>query len=60
MYGSRTINDEIIEINKSDLTLGKNGDCFIYVWGFPGPDVNIYDFKEYGETWAFSKDEIKE
>lgn len=52
--------DEIIEINKNNLILGKNGDCFIYIWGFPGPDGNIYKFEDYGRTWAFTKEEIKE
>lgn len=50
--------DEIIEIEKSNLRLGKNKNCFIFVWGWPGPDANIYYFKDYGRTWAFSPGEI--
>ena len=68
MYGLPYVNvagggkrpDKIIEIDKSSLILGKNKDCFVYVWGWPGPDSNIYRFSDYGVTWAYSKDEIED
>ena len=70
MYGQPYINvvsagktekrpDEIIRIEKSALKLSKNNDCFIYVWGWPGPDYNTYWFSDYGKTWAFSEEEIE-
>ena len=49
---------EIISINKNDLKISKFGDSFIYIWGWPGPDYNIYYFKDYGYTWAFDKEEL--
>jgi hypothetical protein len=65
MYGNRYINtnngkvpDKIIEIDKKSLKLSSG--CFIYVWGYPGPDANTYYFKDYGETWAFSEKEIRQ
>jgi hypothetical protein len=66
MYGHKYINtfdkglipDKIIKINKKDLQLGIKNDCFVYVWGYPGPDANIYKFEDYGETWAFTKKEL--
>lgn len=67
MYGQPYINtnrgkekDQIIEIPKKQIQLGKDGDCLIYIWGWPGPDGNIYKFKDYSITWAFSKEEINE
>ena len=28
------------------------------MWGWPGPDYNVYSFKDYGYTWAFNKKEL--
>jgi len=49
--------DEIIFIRDNSLRMSSIG--LVYVWGFPGPDCNMYYYKDYGITWAFSKDEIK-
>ena len=64
MYGQPYINtgveykwDKIIKIKTSDLIIGKNS--LVYVWGFPGPDANIYYFSDYGITWAFDRSKIK-
>lgn len=57
MYGNKW--DEIIEINKKEIKFCKNEDAFYYVWGWPGPDVNIYYFKDYGITWAFNMEDFK-
>ena len=51
--------DEIIRIDKKELKIGINGDCFIYRWGWPGPDINLYYFKDYGKTWAFNMKDFK-
>jgi hypothetical protein len=56
-YGDHEEADRIIEIPTKDLQIS-NG-YMTYVWGFPGPDFNIYDFNDYGETWAFSREEIR-
>jgi len=40
------------------LTISKQGDCLIFVWGWPGPDVNFYEFKDYGITWSFIKEDL--
>lgn len=50
--------DKIVAISKSAVRLGINNNCLIYIWGWPGPDANIYKFADYGVTWAFSKREI--
>lgn len=50
--------DEIIEIPTS-LISGWGDEGFCFVWGYPGPDYNVYLYKDYGKTWAFSKDEIE-
>lgn len=63
MYGYRSENipleEDITFIPKDCLQIGKYKDCFIYVWGWPGPDANIYDFKDYGKTWSFNKKDLK-
>ena len=51
--------DRVIEISKSKLELTKNNDGFIFIWGMPGPDYNIYWFKDYGITWAFELKDFK-
>lgn len=38
--------------------LGSTGPCFMYIWGFPGPDYDIFSFEDYGKTWAFTKEEL--
>jgi hypothetical protein len=66
MFGQRYLNygngikklDKVIEISKEKLELSANKDCFFFVWGFPGPDINIYRFSDYGETWAFTEEEL--
>lgn len=50
--------DKLIEIKKSEIRLGENKDCFVFIWGWPGPDFNIYRFSDYGVTWAFSESEV--
>ena len=67
MYGHPTINvvrdgkpsiepDKIIFIEREKLDIGSNG--FVYVWGWPGPDYNYYDYDDYGITWALTEDEL--
>lgn len=62
MYGRPYINtshgyekDKVIKIKTSELQVGKNKDCFIYIWGYPGPDGNIYKFSDYNVTWSFDE-----
>lgn len=52
--------DKILKLNKKDIKIGADGESFIYVWGFPGPDYNIYKFSDYGETWAFEEKDFSE
>ena len=60
MYGRKRTdpNAIIIDIKKSELHKTKNDDSVIFIWGWPGPDANIYEFSDYGETWAFTKEEL--
>ena len=53
MYGGRYYEDKVIKINKKSLHI--NSDNLVFIWGFPGPDYNIYRFKDYGKTWAFNE-----
>lgn len=47
--------DKILKIDKKDIKFCQNADAFYYIWGWPGPDANLYYFKDYGITWAFNK-----
>ena len=62
MYGERTlsipIDNDIIFIEQKQLIIGKQADCFVYIWGYPGPDGNIYEFNDYGKTWSFNKNDL--
>lgn len=49
--------DKIIQIKTKSLRIWEEG--MVYVWGWPGPDYNLYRYDDYGKTWAFSKEEIK-
>ena len=51
--------DKIIEIDKKEIKFCKNADAFYYIWGWPGPDANLYYFKDYGITWAFNIKDFK-
>lgn len=61
MYG-RKLEDErlnkILEISKDKLYIWDEGLC--YMWGWPGPDYNLYRYEDYGKTWAFTRREIVE
>ena len=57
MYGGpygKFEHDKIIEIDKKDIKFCQNADAFYYTWGWPGPDTNLYYFKDYGIIWAFN------
>ena len=57
-YGKHEL-DKIIEINKKDVKFCQNADAFYYIWGWPGPDANLYYFKDYGRTWTFNMNDFK-
>lgn len=52
MYGkpilcsNETYDMRIIDIPISKLKVHEDG--LLYIWGYPGPDCNFYDFKDYG------------
>ena len=63
LYGG-TINssyEKIIHIKPIQFKLCLHVDepCIYYEWGWPGPDYNRYKLKDYGKTWALTKEELK-
>ena len=54
----KPLEEEIIEINISELQWTEDKQIFFYVWGWPGPDYNEYTSDTYGKGWAFTKEEI--
>lgn len=57
--GTPTENNTIIEIETGNLSWSKDGETAYYVWGWPGPDYNIYSRENYGKDWAFAKREME-
>ena len=53
--------DKIIrwDISKVNPRLNPSRTAIWAVWGWPGGDFNLYDFCDYGITWAFVEDEIE-
>ena len=33
-------------------------DYILVAWGIPGPDLTEYYYKDYGKTWALTKEEL--
>ena len=52
------LQDQIVEIETSELEWSKDHNTFFYIWGWPGSDYNRYTFDTYGKGWAFTKEEI--
>ena len=50
--------EQIIPIKTLSVRWNPTKTLFYYIWGWPGPDCNIYDANNYGKTWAFTKEEL--
>ena len=63
MYGLHKSEDKILKIKTAEISnfvFNWDGEpAFIYLWGWPGPDGNVYKMSDYGETWAFSAVELE-
>ena len=55
-----SIEEQIVEIKTFWLEWYLNNEGFIYIWGWPGPDLNSYTRETYGKGWAYTKEEIIE
>lgn len=55
---SMTLKEQIECIPTSKLKWSFPSTQFIYVYGWPGPDFNVYTAETYGKGWAFTKQEI--
>lgn len=55
---NRPIREQLFEIETKDIRWGVSDDSFAYVWGWPGPDINVYTAETYGKGWAFTEEEI--
>lgn len=59
MYGYADVGEKILAMNVNLNDLSKTEECFFYIWGYPGPDFNTYEFSDYGKTWAFNIEDFK-
>lgn len=55
-----SVEEQIIPIKTSSVRWNPTKTLFYYIWGWPGPDCNMYDVNNYGKTWAFTKKELME
>lgn len=63
MYGNpcgQDWTDQLIRIEISKLIFFEDGEGFAFIWGWPGPDMNIYNCEDYGKTWCFYRNEMPE
>lgn len=62
-YGKTHAEDDILEWRKREIIYKPNdqscNDRFAVIWGWPGPDYNIYKLSDYGKTWAFKMKDFK-
>ena len=49
------ISEQLFEVKTKDLDWNLDHNSFVYVWGYPGPDYNLYTIETYGKGWAFLK-----
>ena len=60
MYGNKRIDNRIIKIEKEKLNSFKDENLgYWFRWGWPGPDINDYLFKDYGVTWSFNLEDLE-
>ena len=52
------VENQILDIETSELRWSEDRKTFFYIWGWPGPDYNTYTAQTYGKGWAFTKEEI--
>ena len=57
--GTSAENNTIIEIETGNLSWSKDEETAYYIWGWPGPDYNIYSRGYYKTDWAFTKQEME-
>lgn len=57
--GAPAENNTIIEIKTEKFRYSKDGEEAYYIWGWPGPDYNIYSRENYRKDWAFTKREME-
>ena len=53
-----SVEEQIVPIKTLSVRWNPTKTLFYYVWGWPGPDCNMYDADNYGKTWAFTKEEL--
>ena len=53
-----SVEEQIVSIKTSSIRWNPTKTLFYYIWGWPGPDCNMYDADNYGKTWAFTKEEL--
>ena len=57
-YGRHKNNEHAEYVEIEIFKLKQYDDGLLYVWGWPGPDMNFYSWEEYGDTWALTKKEL--
>ena len=53
-----SVEEQVVPIKTSSVKWNPTKTLFYYIWGWPGPDCNMYDANNYGKTWTFTKEEL--
>ena len=53
-----SVEEQIVPIKTSSVRWNPTKTLFYYIWGWPGPDCDMYDANNYGKTWTFTKQEL--
>lgn len=58
MYGGDE--EDYVFVPKCDLREWEKDTCtgYYFIWGYPGPDYNVYLFSDYGRTWSFDENDL--
>lgn len=54
--------NQLIQIKIADCKYYENwldkGPAYCYLWGWPGPDYNLYYWRDFGKTWAYELEQF--
>ena len=53
-----SVEEQIVPIKTASVRWNPTKILFYYIWGWPGPDCNMYDANNYGKIWTFTKEEL--
>lgn len=63
IYGGHCQSDKtVVLIKPEELQYEDNPTqqpYMLFIWGWPGPDFNVYRERDYGQTWAYNLEDFE-